>query len=131
LNVQTPGAQSTGTANPPIPADHEQQTPEFVQKLIKELHQLRQEQSELFAKMYPPHSPVTHEAPHVLPAYEEQEEYRRQDLEYDRKIAALKMQLQEIKVLIARKAQPEPETEKVPGPTAPPSPEPPATPMIG
>ena len=125
FNVQTPAAQATGTANPPIPEDHAQQTPEFLTKLISELNTLRNEQSALFAKMYPPHAPISHESSH-LPPYEVHEEYRRQDREYDYKIAGLKMQIQELKVLIARppEAMPEPELEKTMGPTSPPTPEP-------
>jgi hypothetical protein len=124
LNIQTPAAQSTGTANPPIPADHAQQTPEFLQKLIMQLNQFRQEQSELFAKMYPPMS-ARQAGPPVRPPYEELEELKRQDEEYDRKISALKMQIQELRTLLARPApQPKPELEQVPGPTQPPTPEP-------
>jgi predicted Rossmann fold nucleotide-binding protein DprA/Smf involved in DNA uptake len=117
FNVQTPAAQSTGTANPPIPADHAQQTPEFLQKLIKQLNQLKQEQSVLYAKMYgSPHSLMSHEPPH-MPPYEVLEEYRRQDREFDTKISALKMQIQELRTLLARPAvQPEPELEKAPAP---------------
>lgn len=125
FNVQTPAAQSTGTANPPIPDDHAQVTPEFLQKLIGEVNSLRQEQSELYAKMYPPMKPGQSNAP-VRPPYEVLEEYRRQDREYDLKINAMRMQIQELKVLLARKAeaQPEPELGKVPGPMTPPSQEP-------
>ncbi|KKN84477.1 hypothetical protein LCGC14_0289390 [marine sediment metagenome] len=121
-NVQTPAAQATGTANPPIPADHEQQTPEFLQKLIASLNTLRQEQSELYAKMYPPMKPGQSNAP-ARPPYEVLEEYKRQDREYDDKINALRMQIRELHILLARKAEamPKPELEKTPGPTAPPT----------
>ena len=44
-NVVTPAAQATGTANPAPPADHAQQTPEFLQKMIQTLKGLVQEQS--------------------------------------------------------------------------------------
>ena len=122
-NIQTPAAQATGTANPPIPADHAQQTPEFLTKLIGQLNTLRQEQSELFAKMYP-----MSRAPGIAsarPPYEELEEYQRQDAEYDQKISALKMQITELRVLLARPGQhPHPETEEVVGPTGPTTPEP-------
>jgi hypothetical protein len=118
LNVQTPAAQATGTANPPIPADHEQQTPEFLQKLIMEYNALRQEQSELYAKMYPPMKPGVSNAP-AKPPYETLREYQRQDREYDNKIGALRMQIQELDVLLARKAMPEPELGKTTGPKAP------------
>jgi hypothetical protein len=125
LNIQTPAAQATGTANPPIPADHAQQTPEFLQKLIKELNDLRNQQSELYAKMYRPASPLGgRPKKSYQPPYEVQEEYRRQDEEFDRKIYALKGQIQELRTLLARKVQPEPELGKMPGPTQPPSPEP-------
>ena len=117
-NIQTPAAQSTGTANPPIPADHAQQTPEFLQKLIGQLNTLRQEQSELFAKMFP-----MSRAPGIAsarPPYEEMEEMRRQDEEFDRKISALKMQIQELRTLLARPGQhPHPGTEEIPGSTQP------------
>lgn len=123
-NIQTPAAQSTGTANPPIPADHAQQTPEFLQKLIRQLNTLRQAQSDLFAQMYSPHAPVVHEAPHI-PPYEQMEEWHRQDEEYDRKITALKMQIGELRTLLARPGvHPHPGTEEVVGPTGPPTPEP-------
>jgi hypothetical protein len=123
--VQTPAAQATGTANPPVPADHAQQTPEFLQKLIRELNDLRNQQSELYAKMYRSPSPLGgRPKKSYTPPYEEQREYRRQDEEFDRKISALKGQVQELRVLLARTAMPEPELGKVPGPTAPPTPEP-------
>ena len=122
-NIQTPAAQATGTANPPIPADHAQQTPEFLSSLIRELNTLRQESSDLFAKMYPPHSPLTHEAPH-RPPYEELAEYKRLDAELDGKIGALKAQIDDLRVLIAKKVQPAPETNKVVGPSGPLTPEP-------
>lgn len=118
-NIQTPAAQSTGTANPPIPADHVQQTPEFLQKLIRQLNSLRQAQSDLFAQMYAPHAPMTHEAPHI-PPYEQMEEWHRQDEEFDQKISALKMQINELRTLLARPGQhPHPGTEEVPGATQP------------
>ena len=126
FNVQTPAAQATGTANPAVPADQMPQTPEFLQKLIRELNDLRNKQSELFAKMYPSPSPLGgRPKKEYKPPYEVQEEYRRQDREFDVKIAALKGQIQELKVLLARPTMPMPELEKVTGPTAPPSPEPP------
>lgn len=125
FNIQTPAAQATGTANPPIPEDHAQQTPEFLTKLIAELNKLQQEQSELYAKMYPPMTPGQSNAP-AKPPYETKREYKRQDVEYDNKIGALRMQIQELDVLLARKAeaQPEPELEKTPGPAGPPTVEP-------
>jgi DNA repair exonuclease SbcCD ATPase subunit len=124
-NIQTPAAQATGTANPPIPADHAQQTPEFLQKLIRELNDLRNQQAELYAKMYPAPSPLGgRPKKSYKPPYEVQEEYRRQDMEFDKKISALKGQIQELRTLLARTVQPEPELGKMPGPTQPPSPEP-------
>lgn len=123
-NVQTPAAQATGTANPTPPADHAQQTPEFLQNLIMELHRLRQKQSELFAEMYPPHAPITHEMPHSLPRYEVMEELQRQDREFDLKIFALKRQINDLKVLLARPGvTPEPELITVEGPSGPMTPE--------
>ncbi len=120
-NIASPAAVSTGTANPPIPDDQAQQTPEFLTKLIQELNTLRQEQSELFAKMYPPMRPGQSNAP-AKPPYEELIEYRRQDMEYDIKIAGLKGQIQELHVLLARPAgdMPKPELTKAPPPQAPP-----------
>ena len=126
FNVQTPAAQATGTANPHIPAGHAQQTPEFLQKLIGELNDLSNKQSELFAKMYPPASPLGGRPKNSYkPPYQVQEEYRRQDQELDKKIAALKGQIRDLNVLLSRQAMPAPQVEPVPGPTAPPSPEPP------
>jgi len=103
-NIQTPAAQATGTANPSIPDDHAQQTPEFLQKLIKELNALRQESSELFAKMYPPMS-ERQAGPPIRPPYEEVEEYRLQDAELDLKISALKNQIQDLRTLLARPSE--------------------------
>ncbi len=124
-NVQTPAAQATGTANPAPPADHAQQTPEFLQNLIMELKGLVQEQSVLFAEMYTPHAPVTHEAPHSEPSYEVMEELRRKDRELDKKIWALKSQIRGLHVLLARPgATPSPELTVVPGPSGPATPEP-------
>lgn len=123
-NVQTPAAQATGTANPAPPADHAQQTPEFLQKLIMELKRLRQEQSNLFAKMYAPHPVISHEMPHTEPPYEMMEEWRRQDREFDLKIFALKRQIEDLKVLLARPGvTPEPELITVEGPSGPMTPE--------
>lgn len=115
LNIQTPAAVSTGTANPPIPEDHAQQTPEFLTKLIRELDSLRQEQSELFAKMYPPMKMGQSNAPNK-PPYEELEMYRRQDREMDGKISGLRRQIEELHVLLARPPMAKPETETAPPP---------------
>lgn len=121
-NVQTPAAQATGTANPPIPEDHAQQTPEFLQKLIMEYNSLRQESSELFAKMYPPMRPGVSNAP-MKPPYEEVAEYHRQDLELDAKIGALRTQITGLHTLLARPTTPSPELTKEEGPTMPQTPE--------
>ncbi len=124
-NVQTPAAQATGTANPAPPADHAQQTPEFLQNLIAELHGLVQEQSVLFAKMYTPHPVISHESPHTEPPYEVMEELRRQDRELDQKIFAIKRQINELRVLLARPGvTPAPELITVEGPSGPATPEP-------
>lgn len=120
-NIQTPAAQATGTANAPIPADHEQQTPEFLRNLIQEVNKLRQEQSELYAKMYPMSPP---NGPPAKPPYEELEEMKRLDREYDMKIGALRAQIQELSVLLAKKADSKPELGTMVGPTGPASPEP-------
>lgn len=126
LNVQTPAAQSTGTANPAVPADQMPQTPEFLQKLIRELKELQNKDSEIYAKMYRSPSPLGGRPKKSYePPYEEMEELRRQSRELDLKIGAIKGQIQELRVLLARPVIPMPETEKVMGPTAPPSPEPP------
>lgn len=125
-NVQTPAAQSTGTANPAVPADQMPQTPEFLQKLIQELKTLQNKQSEVYAKLYRDASPLGGRPKKSYePPYEVKEELRRQDRELDLKIGAIKGQINELRVLMARPVQPMPETEKVMGPTAPPSPEPP------
>ncbi len=126
FNIQTPAAQATGTANPPIPEDHTQQTPEFLLKLIAELNRLRQESSELYAKMYP----AAQDGPPSRPPYEELAEYKRQDVELDAKIGALKVQIDDLRVLIAKPVMPAPELTKVVGPTGPPSPEPADTPGV-
>lgn len=123
-NVQTPAAIAAGTANPAPPADHAQQTPEFLQKLIMELQGLVQEQSAVFAEMYKPHSPITHESMHIDPPYEVMEELRRKDRELDLKIWPLKSQIRELRVLLARPGvTPEPELITVEGPSGPSTPE--------
>ena len=99
--IVTP-AQDNNAPSPPVPADHVPQTPEFLTKLIQELKSLRQEQSELFAKMYPMSSSVERAAPPTKPPYEQLEEYKRQDQILDQKIGALKGQIQELHVLLAR-----------------------------
>jgi len=118
-NIASPAAVSTGTANPPIPAELAQQTPEFLTSLISDVDTLRQAQSELFAKMYPPMRPGQSNAP-AKPPYEELIEYRRQDLEYDVKIAGLRGQIQELHVLLARPPsdKPAPELSTAPPPEA-------------
>lgn len=124
-NVVTPAAQATGTANPAPPEDHAQQTPEFLQKMIQTLNGLVQEQSVLFAKMYTPHPMITHEGPHTDPPYEVMEELRRQDRQLDTKIWALKSQIRELHVLLARPGvTPAPELTTVAGPSGPATPEP-------
>ncbi len=127
-NIQTPAAVSTGTANPPVPDELAQQTPEFLTKLIQELNTLRQEQSELFAKMYPPMKPGQSNAP-AKPPYEELIEYRRQDREFDYKIDGLKGQIRELHVLLARPPAEKvaPELSTAPPPKAPSSDVPTAT----
>ena len=117
-NIQTPAAVSTGTANPPIPDDQAQQTPEFLMSLISEVDTLRQEQSELFAKMYPPMKMGQSNAP-AKPPYAELVEYRRLDREYDMKIAGLRGQIQELHVLLSRPTSAAPELSTAPPPMAP------------
>ena len=119
-NVQTPAAQATGTANPAPPEDHAQQTPEFLQELITALRGLVAEQSALFAKMYTPHPMISHEGPETEPPYEVLTELRRQDAELDSQIFALKHQLRELPVLLARPGvTPSQELSRVTGPTGP------------
>ncbi len=115
-NTQTPAAEATGSANPPIPEDHKQQTPEFLKKLILELNTLRQESSELFAKMYPMSNMG---GPPVRPPYELHEEYRRQDAELDKKIYALRNQITDLHVLLSKPEAPKPELSKSQAPKAP------------
>ena len=118
LNIQTPAAQATGTANPPIPEDHAQQTPEFLQRMITQYNALRQEQSELFAKMYPPMMPGVSNAP-MKPPYEQVAEYHRQDLELDAKIGALRSKITELHTLLTRPTNPTPDLTTELGPTQP------------
>ena len=112
-NIQTPAAVATGTANPAIPEDHAQQTPEFLQKLIAEYDKLRQEQSELFAKMYTMSRSSGNNAP-TKPSYETMEMYHRQDREYDSKISGLRRQIESLHVLLARPPMAKPETKVAP-----------------
>lgn len=102
--IVTP-AQDNNAPSPPVPADHVPQTPEFLTKLISDLQSLRQEQSELFAKMYPISSVVERSGPPAKPPYEQLEEYKRQDRTLDQKIGALKAQIQELHVLLARPSE--------------------------
>ena len=112
-NTQTPAAQSTGTANPAVPADHVPQTPEFLQKLIRDLRELENKQSEVFAKLYQSPSPLGGRPKKSYePPYEVKEELRRQDRELDLKIAAVRGQIRELHVLLSRTALPAPELEK-------------------
>ena len=122
MNIQTPAAMATGTANPAIPEDHAQQTPEFLTKMIAQYNSLRQEQSELFAKMYPPMVPGQSNAP-LKPPYEQVAEYHRQDLELDAKIGSLLTQITELHTLLAKPTTPSPELTKETGPTQPGTPE--------
>lgn len=115
FNVQTLGAQATKSANPPIPADHAPQTPEFLMQLIAELNRLRQEQSDLFNEYYPPLKPGQVSK---TPKYLEVEEYRRKTDELDRKISAIKQRIQSLRILLAR-PEPEPEYKETPGPKQP------------
>ena len=112
-NIVTKGAEATGTANPPIPEGFEQQTPEFLAEMIAQMDTLRQEQSELFAKMYPPMRMGQSNAP-VKPPYEEMEMYRRLDREYDSKIAGLRVKIESLHVLLSRPPMAEPETKTAP-----------------
>ena len=114
-NIQTPAAVATGTPNPAVPDDHAQQTPEFLTKLIVELNRLRQESSDLFAKMYP----MSVDGPPAKPAYEELADYKRQDAELDRKIGALRSQIDDLVVLLARPKAPAPELTKAAAPSGP------------
>ncbi len=116
--VSTP-AQDFNAPSAQVPADHKQQTPEFLQKLISQLKELENKQSEVFAKMYRPESPLGgRPKKSYKPAYEEKLELQRQDKELDEKIAALKGQIRELHVLIARGEEPKPELEKAPPPSA-------------
>lgn len=115
FNIQTPATISTGTANPPIPEDHAQQTPEFLTKLIVELNRLRQESSELYAKMYP----MSVDGPPSRPPYEELAEYKRLDEELDGKIGAIKAQIDDLRVLLAKPTIPALELMKAKAPSGP------------
>ena len=112
-NIVTEGAIATGTANPPIPDEFKQETPEFLAEMISQMDTLRQEQSELFAKMYPMNMSSGNNAP-TKPPYEEMEEYRRLDREYDSKISGLRRQIEQLHVLLARPPMAEPETKTAP-----------------
>lgn len=114
-NIQTPAAVATGTPNPAIPEDHAQQTPEFLTKLIGELNRLRQESSELYAKMYP----MTVDGPPSRPPYEELAEFKRLDAELDSKIGAVKSQIDDLRVLLAKPTKPMLELTKAPAPAGP------------
>ena len=109
-NMVTKGAEATGTANPPIPDELKQETPEFLSEMISQMDTLRQEQSELFAKMYPPMHMGQSNAS-VKPKYEELEMYKRLDREYDSKIAGLRVKIENLHVLLERPPMAEPETK--------------------
>lgn len=116
--VSTPAPDLNQPMPSAVPTDHKQQTPEFLQKLIGQLKELENKQSELFAKMYRSPSPLGgRPKKSYKPPYEEKLEFQRQDRELDVKIAALRGQIRELHVLIAREEEPTPELEKKP-PTA-------------
>lgn len=116
FNVQTPAAQATGTANPPIPESERPATPEFLQELIRELDALRQRDSENWADMYPAVKPG--QVPKV-PPYEQKLQYERESEEIQKKIAALRARIYSMRVLLAAKPPTEPELEKTKGPAFP------------
>ncbi len=118
VQVSTP-VQDFNAPSAPVPAIHKPQTPEFLQKLIGQLKELENKQSEVFAKMYRPESSLGgRPKKSYKPAYEVKLELQRQDKELDEKIAALKGQIRELHVLIARSEMPQPELEKAPPPSA-------------
>ena len=124
-NIVTPAAMATGTANPGnLPEEEKPKTPEFLKHLIEHKDELQAEQSELFAKMYPMNMSSGNNAP-TKPPYETMEMYHRMDREFDSKIAALRVQIDQLHVLLAREpeAKPELDTEKAEAAPAAPAPE--------
>ena len=120
-NIVTPAAVATGTANPEVtPAEERPVTPEFLTERISELNSLREEQSALYAKMYPESMVSGNNAP-SKPPYETMEMYHRQDREYDSKIAGLRVQINQMSVLLNSPddAKPETKTEAPPATPAP------------
>ncbi len=110
-NIATPAAMATGTANPGnLPPEEKPKTPEFLKHLIEHRDELQAEQSELFAKMYPMNMSSGNNAP-TKPPYETMEMYHRQDREYDSKIAALRVQIDQLHVLLAREPEATPELD--------------------
>ncbi len=96
-------AQDFNAPSAPIPADLAQQTPEFLQKLIGQLKEKENKSSELYAKRYRPESPLGgRPKKSYKPPYEEKLELDRQIQELDDQTAALRSQIRELHVLIAR-----------------------------
>ena len=116
--VSTP-AQDFNAPSAPVPADRKQQTPEFLQKLIGQLKEKENKASELYAKRYRPESPLGgRPKKSYQPPYEVKLELDRQIRELDTQTAALKGQIRELHVLIARGEEPMPALEKAPPPSA-------------
>lgn len=104
----------------PLPEGHEQQTPEFLQKLLDELKRIQDEQDENFRKMYPPVRSIGSESSPPRPRYEVLQEYQDKDVELDRKASAIKQQIQYLRVLIAQQTQePKPELTEAMKPETP------------
>ena len=116
FNVQTPAAQKTGTANPPIPESERPVTPEFLRELIRELDALRQRDSEIWADMYPQSKPGV--TPKV-PPYETREQYKRESEEISKKMASLQARINSMRVLLAARPPTEPELDKAKPASAP------------
>jgi len=96
-------AQDFNAPSAPVPADLAQQTPEFLQKLIGQLKEKENKSSELYAKRYRPESPLGgRPKKSYKPPYEEKLELDRQIQELDDETAALRSQIRELHVLIAR-----------------------------
>ena len=100
-------AQDVNVPSAPVPADQKPQTPEFLQKLIGQLKEKENKASELYAKRYRPESPLGgRPKKSYKPPYEEKLELDRQIQVLDEETAALKGQIRELHVLIARKETP-------------------------
>lgn len=106
-NIVRPAAEQPPVHPTPLPEGHEQQTPEFLNQLISELNQIRNRRSALFAARYSLRNSPVGGSEYKEPAYEQVIEWEKEEEELNKKEYALIAQIQELRVLLARKSEPD------------------------